>query len=111
MRNVVASRGVFYVPNGTANGAIRQGAAVAVVNTGTVQIEECSASSNADKFIGFANAAAANGDAVGIITLRGSTIEPIIEGGGNLTAGDPVWLSPTLGEITQTPPALDLSLR
>jgi len=105
------SGGVFYIPNSTANGAIRAGAAIATVNTGTVQLEECSASSNAQAFIGFANEAAGNGDAVGVVSLRGSTVTPIVEGGGNLTAGDPVWLSATLGEVTQTPLTSDLSLR
>ncbi len=110
-RNMTGSRGVFYIPNSTANGAIREGAAIATVNTGTIQLEECSASSNATAFVGFANTAAGNGDAVGVVSLRGSTVTPIVEGGGALTAGDPVWLSSTLGEVTQTAPTSDLSLR
>ena len=97
-------RGAFIIPNSTASGAIRGGAAVSVVDMGgNVKIIECSAVSNAKTFVGFAVTTVADGDVVAVISLRGSTVTPIVQGAGALTAGDIVYLSPTAGEITHTP--------
>lgn len=102
---VAGSRGVLYVPGATADGAVRQGAAAAVVYTGGLtRIVECSSGSNAAAFHGFAATAVADGDPVGIITVRGSVVSPILEGGGALTPGSPLFLSGTLGEVSHTPP-------
>jgi hypothetical protein len=110
--SIFASRGVFVFPNATASGAIRGGAAVAVVNqAGVVKIVECGSTTEAGAFQGFASAAVADGDPVGIVTLRGSLIAPIIEGGGALTPSGAVYLSATAGEVTQTPPAVGFVLR
>ena len=105
------NRGSFLIPGSTASGAIRSGAAVALVDTGTTQIVECSSASNGMAFIGFAALAAGNGDEVVVSTLRGSTVTPIIEGGGTFSNGDPVYLSATSGEVTNTPVITGASIR
>jgi hypothetical protein len=74
---------------------------VAVSNGG---ILECGADSYAVAFIGFAIKGAGAGEAVAVITVRGSSVVPIVEGGQILTVPDPVYLSATAGEVTQTPP-------
>lgn len=103
---VSGSRGVLYVPGATSSGAVREGAAVSLVYVGgQTRIVECSASSNPEGFQGFAAIAVADGQPVGIITVRGSIVTPILEGGGALTTGSPLFLSGTLGETTHTPPA------
>jgi hypothetical protein len=99
-------------PNTTASGAIRAGAAVALIDlAGAARLIECSASSNAGGFQGFAATTVADGDPVGVSTLRGSLVVPILEGGGALTGGQAVFLSATNGEITHTPPASGYVLR
>ena len=109
---LTASGGSFMFPNATASGAVRAGAAVAVVDiAGNPRIVECSASSNGNAFQGFAVAAVANGDPVSILTVRGSQVTPVVSGGGALTPGSPVFLSSSVGEVTQTPPASGLVVR
>ena len=99
-------------PNTTASGAIRAGAAVALIDlAGAARLIECSAASNAGGFQGFAATTVADGDPVGVSTLRGSLVVPILEGGGALTGGQAVFLSATNGEITHTPPASGYVLR
>ena len=52
---VSGTRGVLYVPGATASGAVREGAAVAVIYTGgQTRVVECSAASNPEGFQGFA---------------------------------------------------------
>ena len=101
---VTSTGGIFVFPNATALGAIREGAAVALINqAGAARIVECGSSSNAGAFQGFAATAVADGDPVGVVTLRGSQVIPIVEGGGALTPGKPTFLAVTAGEVTQTP--------
>lgn len=110
--SITSTGGVFVFPNATASGAIRDGAAVALVNLlGVSRIVECGANSNGSAFQGFAATAVADGDPVGIITLRGSQITPILTGGGALTPGQPLFLSGTAGEVVHTPPASGYVLR
>lgn len=81
------------------------GAAVAVVdNAGTPEYKLCSCSMYASRFFGFLKDATSNGGKPVIIAGRGSTVTPIVEGGGNLTVGQEVFLSETMGEVTQTAP-------
>jgi hypothetical protein len=102
---VSGTRGVLYIPGATASGAVREGAAVALVYTGgQTRVVECSAASDPTSFQGFAATAVADGDSVGIITVRGSLVVPIVEGGGVLTPGSSLFLSPTNGEVSHTPP-------
>jgi hypothetical protein len=109
---VTSSGGVFVFPNTTASGAVRAGAAVALIDlAGAARLVECSATSNPDGFQGFAAATVADGDPVGVITLRGSLVVPILEGGGALTGGQALFLSATDGEVTHTPPASGYVLR
>jgi len=111
-RLMTESYGALIIPGATADGAIRAGAAVALVSiSGNQKLTECGSASNAGEFQGFAKISVADGDPVPVITVRGSMVEPIVEGGGSLTPGDPVFLSPTLGEVTQTPPATGMVLR
>ena len=111
-RLITESYGALIIPGATSNGAVRAGAAVALVSiTGNQKLVECSSSSNVEEFLGFAKIAVADGEPVPVVTIRGSMIEPIIEGGGALTPNDPIFLSTTLGEITQVPPTTGMVLR
>lgn len=111
-RLVTESYGALVIPGATASGAIRAGAAVALVSiTGNQKLVECSSTSYSEEFQGFAKIAVADGDPVPVVTIRGSLIEPIVEGGGALTPNNPVFLSPTAGEVTQSPPATGMVLR
>jgi hypothetical protein len=111
-RLITESYGALIVPGATANGAVRAGAAVALVSiTGNQKLVECSSSSYFEEFLGFAKIAVADGEPVPVVTIRGSMIEPIIEGGGALTPNSPVFLSLTAGEVTQSPPATGMILR
>ena len=94
---------------GTAGGALRAGAAVGVSVAGIV---ECSATTSGSTFVGFATTAVGIGDPVYVVCMRGSVVGPILEGGVALNAGSPVWLSSTLGEVTQslTPPGAGVVL-
>ena len=79
---VTSSGGIFVFPNTTASGAIRAGAAVALIDlVGAARLVECSSASSAGSFQGFAASTVADGDPVGVITLRGSLVTPILEGG------------------------------
>ena len=109
---LTASGGSLMFPNATASGAVRAGAAVAVVDiAGSPRIVECSASSNANAFQGFAVAAVADGDPVSILTVRGSQVTPVIAGGGAFTPGSSVYLSSSAGEVSHTSPASGLVIR
>ena len=109
---VSGSAGILYVPGATASGAVRQGAAVSLVYLlGQTRIVECSATSNPEGFQGFAATTVADGDPVGIITVRGSIVVPIIEGGGVFTPTTAVFLSSTAGEVSHTPPATGFVVR
>jgi hypothetical protein len=109
---VTSSGGVFVFPNTTASGAIRAGAAVALVDlAGAARLVECSAASSAGSFQGFAATTVADGDPVGVVTLRGSLVTPILLGGGVLTPGQSLFLSGTDGEISHTTPASGYVLR
>lgn len=88
-----------------AGAAIRKGSAIGVVEGGgIVAVYEVSSSSNAGNFCGFAREAYAIGELVRVISVRGSTLTPIIKSGGTLTKGDRVFLSDTIGEVSKTPP-------
>lgn len=82
-------------------------AAVAIVQElGGRVVRPCGAltANHAKKFVGFTRQAVAAGDPVTIITGRGSEILVLVEGGGPLTVGSPVYLSLTPGRVTQTAP-------
>ena len=109
---VTASGGVFVFPDATASGAIREGAAVSLIDqAGSPRLVECSATSNAAAFTGFAVSAVADGEAVGVVTLRGSLVTPLLVGGGALTTGTALFLSAFAGEVVHSPPATGYVLR
>lgn len=97
--SVTATQGSFLA--GVAGGVVRSGAAVAMTPGGIV---ECGATSNAQAFMGFAATNIALGNPAFVISMRGSLITPLIEGGGAYTTGASVFLAATLGETTHTPP-------
>lgn len=67
----------------------------------------CEDSTNVRFFVGFADQSVSPGGIPLIVSGRGSIIEdPVVEGGGTLTPGGSIYLSPTPGEITQTPPSV-----
>jgi hypothetical protein len=99
--SVTSSQGTFIVPGLVTAAAVRKGAAVSVANGG---IQECGSNSHPTAFIGFAIKAADVNEPVAVITVRGSSVIPIIEGGGIFAVTEPVYLSATVGEVTQTPP-------
>ena len=111
--SISGSAGAFSFPGSTASGDIRANAAVALVNVGgNIRVLECGAGSYGDRFQGFAETAYANGAAsVNIVTLRGSRVTPIIESGGVLAAGAPVFLSDIPGEVSNTAPSGGVSVQ
>lgn len=102
-----AATGSALVPGATSDGVINANAAVALVTDGNgdTRLVECSAISNGDKFYGFANKTVADGQNVEVRTMRGSVVTPILEGGGTLTVGAPVFLSRTPGKVSGSVPA------
>ena len=100
--SITASRGSFLIPGATASAPIREGSCVSLDAAG---IFECGDGVDAPSFLGFAATAVGLGDPVFVISVRGSTTTPIVEGGGALTPQDPVYISPTAGEVSQTPPS------
>lgn len=103
-----STRGTVTIPNAiVSGGGLRAGAAVALVNNGVApSLVECGSKFHGDRFFGFASVTAADGANVAVVTTRGSVITPIVEGGALLTPNNRVYLSPTPGEVTQTPPTL-----
>ena len=94
-----------FLPDATASGNLRAGAAVALVSlSGQARVIECGANTSGRSFLGFVPVEVLDGDPVPVITLRGSTVTPILEGGGNLTPGDALFLSDTVGEVSHTIP-------
>jgi len=88
-----------------AGSAIRKGASIGIAEvTGVTAVYEVSSSSNARAFCGFAFDNYSIGSTVRVLSMRSSTITPIIQGGLGLTSGGRVFLSTVLGEITETVP-------
>jgi|14_taG_2_1085336.scaffolds.fasta_scaffold153971_2 hypothetical protein len=88
-----------------AGSAIREGSAIGVVEVlGVLSVYEVSASSNGANFCGFSRSAYSVGDLVRVLSVRGSTLTPIIKSGAQFNKGQRVWLSETLGEVSQTVP-------
>jgi len=83
------------------------GHAVALVDVaGTPTYFLCGANpaNRPDLFIGFVKSASAVPGTTEIVTGRGSTLAPVVEGGGPLTVNAGVFLATTPGEVTQTAP-------
>lgn len=99
------SSGVL-IPQGFSAGEdLVKGSAVALVDVGGVkQLLLCTASQYGYSFIGFAASVVASGNSGTLVTGRGSVVTPVVEGGVDLVENQPVFLSDTPGEVTQTPP-------
>lgn len=83
---------------------IQVGAAVACVDVaGQKRIFLCGATTYADQFIGFAAQSLAAGLKLIVTSGRGSRVVPLVEGGGSLIPNRRVFLSPTPGQVRQTP--------
>ncbi len=96
--------GTTRIPGALADGDIRANAAVAVINDGSsILIVECSNSSNANQFIGFAVSSVSSGEPVSVHSARGSVVSPILKDGDPLNLNEPVFLSGILGEVTSGP--------
>lgn len=91
-------------------GGILAGAAVALVNDGTNPvITPCSGQTHGDKFLGFAAVSANAGENIALVTTRGSRVTPIVVGGVPLVPNVRVYLSAVPGQVTQTPPSLNVA--
>jgi hypothetical protein len=99
--SVTTSQGTFVVPGLVTADVVRKGASVAVAAGGII---ECGAGSHPGAFIGFAIKATDAAEPLAVISVRGSSVVPIIEGGGIFAVTLPVYLAATVGEVTQTPP-------
>ena len=96
--------GAFVTPlNVFASEPLAAGLAVGLNPSG--EVVPCSAATLGYTFLGFMLTSAATGAPVAIISMRGSTVVPVVEGGGPLTPGEKVFLSGALGEVSHTPPA------
>ena len=87
-------------------GAIRENATVALTtDAGESRLTECSATWLGPSFVGFAASSVADGEVTAVVTVRGSVVAPIVEGGGDLDPSANVFLSLTLGEVAMAPPS------
>lgn len=95
--------GTYVTPPGTVVGPepLLVGMAVGI---STVGIVPCSANDLGYNFLGFALSDSTTGNPVGIMTMRGSSVRPIVEGDVPLVPAEKVFLSATPGKVTQTPP-------
>lgn len=100
--NAIGTGAFVTPPNVIAFETLGVGLAVGLNPTGEVTL--CSASTLGYTFLGFMLSTADVGKPVSIVSMRGSAVTPVIEGGGLLTAGEKVFLSGTLGQVTLTPP-------
>lgn len=95
------------VPDPAPPTPILPGHAVALVDVaGTPTYKLCGAEpvDRPDLFIGFVYSLSVVAGASEIVTGRGSTVTPIVEGGVPLVVNQNVFLSRTPGEVTQTAP-------
>jgi hypothetical protein len=93
------------IPGAVADDVIFAGQAVALVDLGSGPVLKlCSSTLYAREFVGFAAISVAPTGTLPIIARRGSVVVPVVEGAAPLTPNDPVFLSATPGEITQTAP-------
>lgn len=86
---------------------ILAGHAVALVDVaGTPTFFLCGANpvNRPELFIGFVEFASVVPGATTVVSGRGSTLSPKVEGGGFLTVNSDVYLAATPGEVTQTAP-------
>ena len=89
------------VPTMTAGEGLEHGEAVALTPMGIVC---CSASYYGHAFAGFVLTDCIDGHCVSIMSMRGSSVTPIVEGGARLIPGEKVFLSNTPGEVSTSPP-------
>lgn len=100
--NAIGTGAFVTPPNVFASEPLAAGLAVGLNPSG--EVVPCSAATLGYTFLGFMLTSAATGAPVSIISMRGSAVVPVVEGGGLLTPGEKVFLSGTLGEVTHTPP-------
>lgn len=100
--NAIGTGAFVTPPNVVASEVLGAGLAVGLNPAGEVTL--CSASTLGNTFLGFMLSSANTGSPVSIVSMRGSAVTPVVEGGGLLTAGEKVFLSGTLGQVTHTPP-------
>lgn len=100
------------IPNAVAGEAIAGGSVVALINVGGVKTYYLCGALVADyaaQAVGFAGGTVAVGDNFPLVSGRGSLVVPVVEGGVPLTPDEPVFISLTPGEVTQTfPPGQQL---
>lgn len=100
-----SSSGSIVVAGILSGSALRAGAAVGIADVaGVVGVYEVSSTYNAGAFCGFTTQAYLSGEEVRVISVRGSTVTPISQGGADFNHGARIFLSPVLGEVTQTAP-------
>ena len=99
--NAIGTGAYVTVPDAMAGEPLVQGEAVALTPMGIVC---CSASYYGNSFAGFVLTNLDPGKPVAIVSMRGSVVTPIVEGGGRLVPGERVFLSNTPGEVSASPP-------
>lgn len=104
--NIGSSSSGSVVISGIKSGsALRSGAAVGIADVaGVVGVYEVSSTYNAGAFCGFVNQDYLAGEEVRVVSVRGSTVTPISQGAVEFNHGARIFLSPVLGEVTQTAP-------
>lgn len=100
--NAIGTGAFVTPPNVYAREPLVAGLAVGLNLTGEVVL--CSASTLGYTFLGFTMSPVAAGQTVAVVSMRGSAVTPVVEGGEALTPGAPVFLSGTLGQVAHTPP-------
>lgn len=100
--NAIGTGAFVTPPNIIATESLGVGLAVGLNPAGAVTL--CSASTLGYTFLGFMLSSADAGKPVSIVSMRGSTVTPVVENGDALVPGEKVFLSGTLGQVTLTPP-------
>jgi len=74
---------------------------------GSYTLEQCSCTVNAKQFYGFASSLVGPPWLIStpVYTVRGTLARVVTEDGSDLVENQPVYLSHTLGKVTQTPPS------
>lgn len=100
--NAIGTGAFVTPPNVFAAEVLAAGLAVGLTPAGEVAL--CSASTLGYTFLGFMLSTSNVGSPVSIVSMRGSAVTPVVEGGGLLVPNEKVFLSGTLGQVTHAPP-------
>lgn len=100
--NAIGTGSFVSVPGVKARSDIGANLAVGLDPTGELVL--CSATTPDYTFLGFTLSATPAGNSVSVLSMRGSAVKPVVEGGAPLVTGASVYLSRTPGQVAGEPP-------